>query len=78
MENPIMKTLLSTAAVLALLAAVPAFAAENPAPANPATAATDQNKTDMLKKPAAGADQGAAATDQTDQDKAAAAPAALS
>jgi sporulation protein YlmC with PRC-barrel domain len=30
----------------------------------------------MLKKPAAGADQGAAATDQTDQDKAAAAPAA--
>ncbi len=84
MENRIMKTLLSTAAVVALLAAVPAFAAENPAPATP-PAATDQNKSDMLKKPAANADQGAAATDQnkaaeapapTDQNKAAAAPAA--
>jgi sporulation protein YlmC with PRC-barrel domain len=79
-----MKTLLSTAAVVALLAAAPAFAAENPAPANP-PAATDQNKTDLMKTPAASADQGAGATDQnkaaaapaaTDQNKAAAAPAA--
>ena len=42
-----MKTLLSTAAVVALLAAAPAFAAENPAPADQQTpAATDQTKTD--------------------------------
>jgi sporulation protein YlmC with PRC-barrel domain len=74
MENPIMKTLLSTAAVVALLAAAPAFAAENPAPADQATpAVTDQTKTDdmMNKKPAAAAEAPAA----TDQTKAAAAPA---
>jgi sporulation protein YlmC with PRC-barrel domain len=85
MENAIMKTLLSTAAVVALFAVAPAFAAENPAPATPQPpAATDQNKTDMMKAPATTADQGAATTDQnkaaaapapTDQDKAAAAPA---
>ena len=49
-----MKTLLSTAAVVALLAAAPAFAAENPVPADQqAPAATDQMKTDdmMKKKP---------------------------
>jgi len=64
MENANMKTLLSTAAVVALLAVAPAFAAENPAPAatDQAPAATDQNKTDMMKKePAAAAP---AATDQ--------------
>jgi len=80
-----MKTLLSTAAVVALFCVAPAFAAENPAPASPQPpAATDQNKTDLMKAPAATADQGAATTDQnkaaaapapTDQNKAAAAPA---
>jgi sporulation protein YlmC with PRC-barrel domain len=56
MENANMKTLLSTAAVVALLAAAPAFAAENPVPADQqAPAATDQTKTDdmMKKMPAA-------------------------
>jgi sporulation protein YlmC with PRC-barrel domain len=74
LENPIMKTLLSTAAVVALLAAAPAFAAENPVPADQqAPAATDQMKTDdmMKKKPAAA--EAPAATDQT---KAAETPAA--
>jgi len=66
-----MKTLLSTAAVVALLAAAPAFAAENPVPADQQTpAATDEMKTDdMMKKKV----EAPAATDQT---KAAEAPAA--
>jgi sporulation protein YlmC with PRC-barrel domain len=71
-ENTIMKNLLATAAVVALFAAAPAFAADN----NAAPAAPDQSKTDLMKKPAPAADQGAAATDQnTDQNKAATAPA---
>jgi len=70
-----MKTLLSTAAVVALLAAAPAFAADNPpAPAtdNPAPAATDQMKTDDLKKPEAA--QAPAATDASKPAEAAKAP----
>src|SRR5262249_20503723 len=72
MENLNMKTLLSTAAVVALLAAAPAFAAENPAPATDqaAPAATDQTKTcDMKKKP------GPEAPAATDEPKAAEPPA---
>ena len=65
-----MKTLLTTAAVVALLAAAPAFAAENPAPADQ-PAATDQTKTDDLMKKAPAAAEAPAATDQT---KAAEAP----
>jgi sporulation protein YlmC with PRC-barrel domain len=73
MENANMKTLLSTAAVVALLAAAPAFAADNnAAPADQsAPAATDQTKTDMMKKAPAAAEGPAA----TDQNKAAEAPA---
>jgi len=80
-----MKTLLSTVAVVALLAGAPAFAAENAAPADQAApVAPDQTKTDMMKK-APGAAEAPAATDQdkaaqapapTDQPKAAEAPAA--
>jgi len=67
-----MKTLLSTAAVVALLAAAPAFAADNAAPADQsAPAATDQTKTDMMKKAPAVAEAPAA----TDQNKAATASA---
>jgi sporulation protein YlmC with PRC-barrel domain len=73
MENANMKTLLSTVAVVALLAAAPAFAADNATPADQAPAATDQNKTDMMKKAPAAAEAPAAATDQN---KAAQAPAA--
>ena len=67
-----MKTLLSTAAVVALLAVAPAFAADNAAPADQAPAATDQSKTDLMKKAPAAAEAPAA----TDQTKAAQAPAA--
>jgi sporulation protein YlmC with PRC-barrel domain len=84
MENAIMKTLLSTVAVVALLAGAPAFAADNATPADQAAPATpDQTKTDMMKKAPAAA-EAPAATDQnkaaeapapTDQPKAAAAPA---
>jgi sporulation protein YlmC with PRC-barrel domain len=76
MENADMKTLLSTAAVVALLTAAPAFAADNnAAPATPqAPAASGSAPTDdaMKKKPPATAEAPAA----TDQTKAAEAPAA--
>jgi len=81
MEKAIMKTLLSTAAVVALLAAAPAFA-EDPAPVDQQTpAATD----DMMKKTPPAAAEAPAATDETkaaetpaatDDSKAAEAPAA--
>jgi sporulation protein YlmC with PRC-barrel domain len=69
-----MKNLLSTAAVVAIFAAAPAFAADNTAtPADPQPpAATDQNKTDMMK--AAPAAQAPASADQNKAAAAAPAP----